>query len=339
MKTEQIIYVMCPAYHASGGTELLHQLVYKCKTLFDVNAIIFYQDIDKNKGDSPTPSRFLKYTQGRWVAEIIDSERNILIIPETYAIRHKPYNKVRKVLWWLSVDNFFGKIGINYSEQYNKKSIKVWLRKLFKVAPYDIVSEIIDENLFTKHLVQSEYANQMLIKHGIKNIAFLSDFINPETYASSSIQRKKDQVVYNPLKGASFTQRLIASAPEISWIPISNMSPVEVSATLAESKVYIDFGNHPGKDRIPREAAMNQCLIYTNRSGSAAFTEDVDIPYNFKFSIPGTSFSMIIDRIKSGLMDYNLYINSFEGYRRKIAAEEQHFEQELACLMVEWNKA
>ena len=39
----------------------------------------------------------------------------------------------------------------------------------------------------------------------------------------------------------------------------------------------MDFGFHPGQDRLPREAALLKNCIITNREGSAAFYKDVPI--------------------------------------------------------------
>ena len=48
-----------------------------------------------------------------------------------------------------------------------------------------------------------------------------------------------------------------------------------------KTKVYLDFGYHPGKDRMPREAALfNNCII-TNKKGSAK--NKLDIPINDKY--------------------------------------------------------
>ncbi|KAL3809235.1 hypothetical protein ACHAXA_005283 [Cyclostephanos tholiformis] len=46
---------------------------------------------------------------------------------------------------------------------------------------------------------------------------------------------------------------------------------------------YIDFGPHPGMDRLPREAALAGCIVITNREGAAAHDEDVPLPQEFKF--------------------------------------------------------
>ena len=46
----------------------------------------------------------------------------------------------------------------------------------------------------------------------------------------------------------------------------------------------MDFGFHPGQDRLPREAAILKNCIITNKEGSAAIFQDVPIADEFKFN-------------------------------------------------------
>ena len=87
-------------------------------------------------------------------------------------------------------------------------------------------------------------------------------------------------MLYNPKKGIEFTRQLIEAAPDLNWVPLENMSNEEVRGKLKTSKVYIDFGDHPGKDRFPREAAISGCCVITGKRGSAAY-DDVPIPEDF----------------------------------------------------------
>lgn len=54
-------------------------------------------------------------------------------------------------------------------------------------------------------------------------------------------------------------------ARELNFKPIINMTRDEVIRELQRAKVYIDFGNHPGKDRIPREAAILGCCAIVGK--------------------------------------------------------------------------
>ncbi len=65
--------------------------------------------------------------------------------------------------------------------------------------------------------------------------------------------------------------------PGWTFVPLENMSKQEVRALMQQSRYYIDFGHHPGKDRLPREAAASGCVVLTLRAGAAQFFDDVPL--------------------------------------------------------------
>ena len=99
---------------------------------------------------------------------------------------------------------------------------------------------------------------------------------------------------------------------------------------MKQSKAYIDFGNHPGKDRLPREAAINGCCVITDRRGSAAFSQDVPIPDEYKFEDTDDNIPQIVDKINDTLSNYNNKKHDFDEYRNKILAEHQQFISDLS---------
>jgi hypothetical protein len=113
------------------------------------------------------------------------------------------------------------------------------------------------------------------------------------------------------------------------------MNSSEMLNKLLEGKVYIDFGNHPGKDRIPREAAMCKCCIITNKKGSAFYQEDVTIPIEYKFEEINDNIPNIIIQIKDCLANYSSKINDFKDYRTKITNEEKIFTDCVKSLFVD----
>ena len=45
-------------------------------------------------------------------------------------------------------------------------------------------------------------------------------------------------------------------------IKLSGFNSKQIINIYNKTKVYLDFGYHPGKDRMPREAALfNNCII------------------------------------------------------------------------------
>ena len=102
------------------------------------------------------------------------------------------------------------------------------------------------------------------------------------------------------------------------------MKREEVISLLKKTKVYIDFGNHPGKDRIPREAAILGCCVITNRKGSANYQKDIPIYQRYKVS-ENTDIPEIVDIIKDCLKNYKLRYKNFDNYRKVIKKEYKKF--------------
>ena len=110
------------------------------------------------------------------------------------------------------------------------------------------------------------------------------------------------------------------------------MTPEEVNENLRSAKLYIDFGNHPGKDRIPREAAMCGCCIITGKNGAAQFFEDVAINDEYKFDAIDKNIPSILNKMHYIIDNYDTEINKFAGYRNKIMNEQSVFENEIDVL-------
>ena len=185
------------------------------------------------------------------------------------------------------------------------------------------------------HLVQSKYAENHLRKLGIINIDYLSDYLNTNFLLQDfDIDKKENIVLYNPSKGYYFTYKIIKNAPNLKFIPIKNLSRNEVIELLKKSKVYIDFGNHPGKDRLPREAAILGCCVITGKRGSAAFFEDVPIPYEYKFEDRIENIPKIIKKIEECLEKYEEKYKDFDYYRSVIKNEPKKFEEDLKKIFI-----
>lgn len=322
------IYIFCPPNFATGGTELLHQLSYKLNQI-GINALMYYN----NASDSENliHPQFTKY-RPIITKDIIDEPQNIIITPEIYIDFHlDTFKKIRKVIWWLSVDNYLDPL-LRKLEGKKKKPF-FNLKKL--MGRY----RFADVNFLKKrkfhHLVQSQYAKDFLQGKGILPFEYLSDYLNPTFFDHNRESFKKaDFVAYNPKKGFEFTSRLISAAPHLNWLALENMSPEEVKTSLTRSKVYIDFGHHPGKDRFPREAAMMRCCIITGTRGSAKNTEDIPLPDGFKFNETSSNIDDIIIKIEQCIIDYENQFLLFEDYCNKIQQEEENFDKDLRKIFI-----
>ena len=310
------VYVACPANLATGGPELLHQLVYKLNKL-NINATMFYYPQNR---PTPVHKEYRKYDND-YVIKIIDDRKNVLIVPEVKTELLYKYKNIRKVIWWLSIDNFNKK----FSTKTISKRLKKLLRELGVLKIYNFQTPSI------VHFVQSEYAQKHLISKGVKKIYYLSDYIN-EIFINKQLNKyteKEDIILYNPTKGYAYTKSIINKGNDLQFIPIQNMTREQVADLLGRAKVYIDFGHHPGKERLPRESAISRCCVITGKKGAAFYNKDVPIPSEFKYDDEKENIPAIIKKIKECINYYDIEVKKFENYRDIVASEEKVFEDDL----------
>lgn len=335
IKENTKVYVACPAYIKSGGPELLHQLVYALREK-GIDSIIAYYDIDPSNNNYRDKSFDIYTKEYILIDEIEDNENNIIIIPEMRIWFLKKYNKIRTCIWWLSVDNAFKVCGIkNHIKNYG---LIVTLKRILKnkiIYSFDIVKKA------NYNLCQSKYAEEFLKTIGVNNSIYLSDYLNDAYLNEKNYDsiKKEDIVLYNPKKGYEFTCKIIKEAKNIKFVPIQNLSTEEVKELLLKSKVYIDFGNHPGKDRFPREAAMCGCCIITGTRGSAKYYDDVSIDGEYKFKDIDSNIPNIIRKIQLCLNNYEIQTRKFDKYRKKISSEKKKFYEDIDKIFkIDWKK-
>lgn len=327
------IYVHCPAGVVTGGAELLHQLVSFLRDNGRDAVIVYF-----GNASHAVPYDYRKYNVDV-VDSIVDSDHNIEILYEGIFDRINVYKHIQKFLWWISVDNFF----LCAKEYLSICDLYRWNRSLFwPIFRHRVKCLLKGQNKFKGNLsikqmvnmgvpcgYQAEYIQNFLQKCGFKELMGLKDYINTDHIAPFEVEGRENIVVYNPKKGFEYTQRLIAMAPDIKWVALQGMSREELVRTLRKAKVYIDFGYHPGKDRLPRECAMNGCCVITGMRGSAGFFEDVPLPNAYKFDEKKTDLSDIIKQIRWTLENYESAISDFKFYRNAISLEKAEFEQQI----------
>lgn len=299
-------YNVCPAGIESGGPELAHQM---CNTLVRLGhkARMYYNQSNKSGPcDVSASTRYLKYNteHAKNMSEVEDGS-SVVVFNEAATDWIPIVNNCHKVLWWMSVDNY-----ISNTRENNLDIIR---------------------NQIELHLVQSAYAYHYVTeKVGISKdkVMYVSDYIGDIYRLKLPEIQRQNIVLYNPKKGLDALRPLIEKTGWVKWIPLIGLSEEDMTAYMHISKAYIDFGNHPGKDRIPREAAMCGCCVITNKRGSAAYYEDVPIPDRYKFEAEDN-----IDSIQESIRYIcdNFYDaqNDFEEYRRKISQEKETFYDEV----------
>ena len=350
------VFVTCPANVATGGPELLHQLAYHFINYLNVDAFMYYYSFNSNKFKTPVHPEYEIYDVP-YVLKIPENEdvkRNILIASEILSsLSLLPnYKSIRKGVWFLGVDIYY----------YSRLTIKDFFikRAINKISKIIIKKTLIDFDITSREVVDQlmikyDYRKDPLLKNAdffmsqsnyainhFKELSpdyYLSDYLNEDFLKTeTNLSQKENIVVYNPKKGFAFTKKIISSAKDIKFVPLINMSREEVIKTLQKAKVYIDFGNHSGKDRIPREAAILGCCVITGKRGSAAYFEDVPIPDEYKFDDKEENIPKIIEKIRDYFENFGERYKDFDYYRQIIKNEPEKFVEDLKNIFVKVDK-
>lgn len=306
------IYVLCPGHIVSGGPELLHQLVAELRRINRQAYIVYYP----SNREWTTPPEYERY--GCPVALSPPDRKDVaVIVPEVATRFLDSFNQAKRIIWWLSVNNYRGSFE-------NMVMKKLWIKRTIDSA--------ISSPSSVFHLFQSRYAEEFVRQRFKATGWMLSDYLADEFLTQNTYHHKLDLVAFNPTKGFRTTRRIIRQAPHIHFEPLIKMSRSEVRSMLASAKIYIDFGYHPGKDRIPREAAMSGCVVIVGRRGSAEYSDDVPIESMYKCpTLPWRSRD-IVHLIDAVLSNYQKHYDSQHTYRTLIRREREVFTNQVRDL-------
>ena len=320
---ETKIYIISPGNIHSGGPELVHQLASQLLKM-DYNVFMFYLPASANFNPQDPVDPYYKKYHIPYTRNLDVNPKNIMIVPESSSLNLYVSKTIRRIMWWMSVDNYVNNL-CNILKKFKMNPLSSTMPKFFYFDKED--SDI-------EHWVQSEYAEIFIKKNGIvdEQIHKVRDYLNQAFLTRASkidISKKENIVAFNPVKGFEFTQKLLKIAPEIDWRPIRDMTPEEVQQLLAKAKVYIDFGNHPGRDRIPREAAISGCCVITGKRGAAENPYDIAIDASFKFNDTDDNLLNIVNRIKDIFANFEANYETHKKYRDQIMVEPAEFERDV----------
>ena len=345
LKKKSKVYILAPAQTFTGGPECLHQLAHYINKLFKVQTLIYYLP---NEIRNPVHKNFKQY-KVKYTNIIEDQKDNILIMPEHFLFLKAglKYSNITKIIWWLSIDNYYG-FKFNYQ---NKKIIRSIIKIPFKlisifnkitnfyfgILSYHDYLKIIykftnlnnqkEINQAAAHLMQSYYSYEYL-KDKLKNLHFLFDFQNRNILKSIKHLGKKENLICYSHKSNEYINLLKNSSRE-NFIELKGFTSKEIIKIFQKTKLYIDFGYHPGKDKMPREAVLfNNCVI-TNFKGSAYNKFDIPINKKYKFQQNYKNLNQINFIIHKILKNYKTEVRNFKNYKKKILNEEKLFKKQL----------
>lgn len=300
------IKIAIPHGTVTGGIELLHQVCAELNRYDGITAELWYR-LDINEWRIPT--EYLKYDNT--VNNRIEPD-DILLFPEIWAnwTNDPDYARNKKVIYWEGVNAYFPHNPPNSWFRFGKDTI---------------------------HISQSEYSNRFVLdvlKVDRKNFVEVTDYINDD-FLNVDIRGDREPIVlYNPARDMMVTEKLIALAKDITFIPIQGMGREEIIDLMRRSMVWLDLGEFPGKDRLPREAgACGMCLI-TSRKGTARYEKDLCIPECYKMAdVSYADLQDIADTIRHIFNNFEVHQRQFEVFRERIKGEKQLFREGVKRLV------
>jgi len=327
----QTILLACPGNAITAGPEAIHQLGSDLIRLGH-NAAVVYFPFSK---DFKTPEAYLKYQVP--IAKYRDAKGELFIFPEivtTYALK---IHHAQAAIWWMSVNNYTC-VRYGYVWRDKLRYLKNVAKGLRPIGGIKSLSKL-------KHFAQSNYALDYLRSNGIIG-QLLSDPIPIYTsynYLHSLSEKcsntiRSNTILYNPHKGKKVVELLISHFPQWNFFPLNGLNREELANKFLESKLYIDFGHHPGKDRLPREAAIHGCCIITGLYGSASNSLDVNIPSSYKIDSQSRSFlTTFSEKVDLIFNSFEKCTAEFSEYRKTISQEQIKFDQQINQIFsIQW---
>ncbi|MDE5592496.1 MAG: hypothetical protein K2I75_01025 [Clostridiales bacterium] len=262
--------------------------------------------------------------------DIEDSEKNLIITPETGTVYLKYYKHARKLIWWLGVHLYF-----KFKENGNriKDAVKHVLNCFIKNRTPYIYSCPMPITDSVYHACGSQYAYDFLISKQ-KNIkpSMLVEPISKQFYdagMATNLQssERDDVILYNPSKPSRLMEKLLLR-DDLKFRPLKGFTPEELVNVYRGAKLYIDFGEFSGPERIPKESVFNgTCLLVGKRNASV---NDFDIPIPQQYKIEDfENEQLVVDKIKYILQNYDECIGDFNGFRTKIQNLETTFKEQI----------
>lgn len=320
------IFILCPANLSTGGPEELHQLGSQLNAIGN-KAFMCYDQYDAEKHTTPVHDNYEKYNVP-FCFEVENTKNHIVIFPETYSYKlwDKEFSETQRVIWWLSVV-FYLKTLENTRERFEKKKFYS-IKRLFKNYPIPTIKRLQEPGI--SHIAHSYFSLDFLKKNNIKPLGQISGYMDEMFHIDDNWKaEKEDIVIYNALKNGEFLQKIIEKAPHLKWQPLQNMTLQEIAGWMKKAKVYIDFGFHPGREKMPREAVLLNCCLIAGKQGSAKYKEDMPILDEYHFGDTEENIPLIISKIEDCMYNFDEKIKDFEDYKILISNEKKLFEESI----------
>jgi len=297
----------------SGGAEVLNLLAATLKKL-GVYAKMFSWDMEVYE-QADYYKKLYNVDCCSW-KEIKDNENTIIVLPECMIENPDNLNffigfkEAQFIFWWLSSS-------FDYADLTKKTSKRIQFAKL---------KSIEDRSL---HLYENEVCGRDILYYGINNRAKLQHGINDLYYTREKKVEKENIILYNAMKPETkhFVEDiLIPITPDIKYEAIRFRGPGafytkdEMCDIYDKCKLYIDFCVFEGRELMPREACVRDCILFLGNEGNAATFDDYPIPEKYKLNKYDNPYK-IADILRNTMFNYDENIKEFSFFKNKCMLE------------------
>lgn len=325
------VLIFCPEAK-TGGPEALHQLGHQINAHGGSAHMVYYAPVSRIEIDggvlrchadaSPMPRHFAQY-HPRVLTETRPGPDTLIVFPEPLSTLATEANVAyRRALWWLSLDNALPRNLQLFDADYRQRFFA-------------------DAELL--HLYQSDYAATFLKINQAARHYPLSDYTDPEFIHralirsdATPIQERTNRICFFPNKGEALATRFFDRWREVAHpaeiVPIRDMTKAEVRRTLSDARIYMDFGGHPGKDRVPREAAIAGAIVLLHAAGAANHFSDHPLDRQYLFTEADIDSGQLQQTVGSILDEPGPHFARQRPYRDAILLERERFDLEVRAL-------
>jgi len=367
------IFVFVPAQYYTGGVTALYQLCKNLNNYIDTN-IAFIDTLSDEKIENYIHQNYLHFRCDHVSqSKVHDSKDHIIVIPESRPDLIAKYKFSKKIIYWLSVDNFLVSIspisrsiavkllynlisssrfdliwffGLSIFKQYlkNDRTYKRLLSNALKGEYYssfarDKTVQIPPADI---HILQSYYVYNFLINFAKTSKMFFLHEPLEDDYLNFSISkdRKEDIVTWNTRKAYPITLKVIKALKKnkVHVVDLENVGKGNMINILGKSKIFIDIGIHPGRDRPPREAVALGNIAVVNNHGGCFYYDDCMIEPPFKVDCYTESRcninpKKVAEDILHYMENYEYYYKKyFSKFREYILEEPKLYQKEIEQL-------
>jgi hypothetical protein len=328
------VFVYYPRGKQSGGPEALHQLVDSLRRQGVDAFLVAYPHTRTNERvplyacyDAPEADA------------VEDTSDSAVVAGEGQYPLLLQVRRAEVFCWWLAIESslLYQSLRLPYLRSYEAprnpalgaaKDLVISMRGYARRALYR-------DSHFT-HVTQSEYAWSFLADRKRLPPTMLSDFTARQAHVSAYGRSTSERggVTYNATKADYITRQVAELCPDVEFIPIRGMAQDQVYETLGRSSIYLDLGAHPGKDRIPREAALAGCVVSVALRGAGAYSADVPIPFDHKVRLDGNMVENAVGTVQAVLKDRAGSFARQSSYRSAISREQTVFDAEVNAIFV-----